>query len=70
MKLKVRDYPDLVRDSQSRAIINTKRSAMMQHIEKRETKVSIQSLQEEMNVIKDEFKEIKELLRQIASRNY
>jgi hypothetical protein len=70
MKLKVRDYPDLVRDSQSRAIINTNRSAMMQHIEKRETKVSIQSLQEEMNVIKDEFKEIKELLRQIASRNY
>ena len=69
MKLKVRDYPDLVRDSQSRAIINTNRSAMMQHIEKRETKVSIQSLQE-MNVIKDEFKEIKELLRQIASRNY
>ena len=70
MKLKVRDYPDLVRDSQSRAIINTNRSAMMQHIEKRETKVSIQSLQEEMNVIKDEFKEIKELLRQIASRNH
>jgi predicted house-cleaning noncanonical NTP pyrophosphatase (MazG superfamily) len=70
MKLKVRDYPDLVRDSQSRAIINTNRSAMMQHIEKRETKVSIQSLQEEMNVIKDEFQEIKELLRQIASRNH
>lgn len=70
MKLKVKDYPDLVRDSQSRAIINTNRSAMMQHIEKRETKVSIQSLQEEMNVIKDEFQEIKELLRQIASRNH
>jgi predicted house-cleaning noncanonical NTP pyrophosphatase (MazG superfamily) len=70
MKLKVRDYPDLVRDSQSKAIINTNRSAMVQHIEKRETKVSIQSLQEEMNVIKDEFQEIKELLRQIASRNH
>jgi len=70
MKLKVRDYPDLVRDSQSKAIINTNRSAMIQHIEKRETKVSIQSLQEEINVIKDEFQEIKELLRQIASRNH
>lgn len=70
MKLKVRDYPDLVRDSQSKAIINTNRSAMVQHIEKRETKVSIQSLQEEINVIKDEFQEIKELLRQIASRNH
>lgn len=70
MKLKVRDYPDLVRDSQSKAIINTNRSAMIQHMEKRETKVSIQSLQEEINVIKDEFQEIKELLRQIASRNH
>ena len=36
----------------------------------KEFKVSIQSLQVEMDVIKDEFKEIKELLRQIASRNY
>ena len=70
MKLKVRDYPDLVRDPKSKAIINTNRSAMIQHIEKRETKVSIQSLQEEINVIKDEFQEIKELLRQIASRNH
>ena len=70
MKLKVRDYPDLVRDSKSKAIINTNRSAMIQHMEKRETKVSIQSLQEEINVIKDEFQEIKELLRQIASRNH
>lgn len=69
MKLKVKDYPDLVRDSRSRAIINTNKSAMVQHIEKRETKVSIQSLQEEMNAMKNDFREIKNLLQQIASRN-
>ena len=68
MKLKVEGYPDLVRDSKSRAIINTNRQAMIDHIDKRNTKVTIQSLTEEMNVIKEEFQEIKALLQQIASK--
>lgn len=69
MKLKVQDYPDLVRDSKSKAIINTNRSALLDHLEKRENKVTIQSLRDEMSVIKEEFEEIKLLLKQIASRN-
>ena len=68
MKLKVEGYPDLVRDSKSRAIINTNRQALVEHLDKRNTKVSIQSLTEEMNVMKEDFQEIKELLRQIASK--
>lgn len=66
--IKVEGYPDLVRDPKSRAIINTNRQAMIEHLDKRNTKVTIQSLTEEMNVIKEEFQEIKELLRQIASK--
>ena len=68
MKLKVKDYPDLVRDSENRAIINTNRKALAEHLEKRNTKVSIQSLTEEVESIKNDFKEIKLLLQQIASR--
>lgn len=66
--IKVEGYPDLVRDPKSRAIINTNRQAMKEHLDKRNTKVTIQSLTEEMNIIKEEFQEIKELLRQIASK--
>jgi hypothetical protein len=66
--IKVEGYPDLVRDPKSRAIINTNRQAMIEHLDKRNTKVTIQSLTEEINVIKEEFQEIKELLRQIACK--
>jgi hypothetical protein len=66
--IKVEGYPDLVRDPKSRAIINTNRQAMIEHLDKKNTKVTIQSLTEEINVIKEEFQEIKELLRQIACK--
>ena len=70
MKLKVEGYPDLVRDSKSKAIINVNRTAMADHVEKKNTKVSIQSLTEEIESIKNDFKEIKSLLQQIANRGH
>ena len=70
MKLKVEGYPDLVRDPKSKAIINVNRTAMVDHVEKKNTKVSIQSLTEEIESIKNDFKEIKSLLQQIANRGH
>lgn len=68
MKYKVEGHPDLIRDGNSKAIINTNRSAMAEHLYKKDMKTTVQSLSEEMNTIKNEFKEIKSLLQQIASR--
>jgi len=68
MNYKVEGHPDLIRDGKSKAIINTNKSAMAEHLYKRELKTTVQGLSEEMNTIKNEFKEIKTLLQQIASR--
>lgn len=69
MKLKVEGHPDLIRDSKNKAIINVNRSAMLDHLDKKNTKVTIQSLTEEIESIKNDFKEIKALLQQIANRS-
>ena len=68
MKYKVEGHPDLIRDGNSKAIINTNKSAMAEHLYKRELKTTVQGLSEEMNTIKNEFNEIKVLLRQIAAK--
>lgn len=68
MQLKVENYPDLIRDSKSRAIINVNRNAMVEHMSKQQMKESIQNLNEEMVSLKNDFKEIKALLQQIANR--
>lgn len=68
MQLKVENYPDLVRDSKSKAIINVNKAAMQEHMSKQQMKENIQTLNQEMASLKDDFKEIKTLLREIASR--
>ena len=68
MQLKVENYPDLVRDSKSKAIINVNRNAMVEHMSKQQMKESIQNLNEEMVSLKNDFKEIKTLLQQIACK--
>ena len=68
MQLKVENYPDLIRDSKSKAIINVNRNAMVEHMSKQQMKESIQNLNEEMVSLKNDFKEIKALLQQIACK--
>ena len=68
MQLKVENYPDLIRDPNSKAIINVNRNAMQDHMSKQQMKESIQNLNKEMASLKDDFKEIKSLLQQIACR--
>ena len=66
--LKVENYPDLVRDPKSKAIINVNRNAMAEHMSKQQMKESIQNLNQEMTSLKNDFKEIKALLQQIACK--
>ena len=68
MQLKVENYPDLVRDSKSKAIINVNRNAMAEHMSKQQMKESIQNLNQEMASLKNDFREIKVLLQQIANK--
>lgn len=68
MEYKVEGHPDLVRDPKSKAIININRGAMMEHKYKKDMKTTVESLSDEIASIKDEFREIKALLQQIASK--
>ena len=66
--LKVEDYPDLIRDPKSKAIINVNRAAMQEHMSKQQMKESIKNLNEEMVSLKDDFKEIKAMLQQLVRK--
>ena len=66
--IKVKNHKNLVRDSRSKAILNTDEIKMMQTKKRKEQSVTLETLTQEVKVIKDEFLEIKTLLRQIVSK--
>ncbi len=66
--LKVKDHNNLVRDTRSKAILNTDMAALLKRRREKEVNVTLNSLNEEVNTIKNEFLEIKQLLKQIVSK--
>lgn len=70
--LKVEGNDSLVRDVSSKAIINTNNKAYQEYINKRnaakQMKEQISSQQEEINSIKNEVTEIKELLLKLINK--
>jgi len=66
-RLKVEGYDSLVRDVRSNAIVNTNRSdyqIYMSRVQARENQSdSIRSAVKEINILKKELREIKELLK-------
>tara|TARA_B100001939_G_scaffold347889_1_gene371157 strand:- start:1019 stop:1231 length:213 start_codon:yes stop_codon:yes gene_type:complete len=66
--LKVKDHKNLVRDSRTKAILNTDVIRMMEVKRKKQQDVTLDSLTQEVRVIKDEFQEIKTLLKQIVAK--
>ena len=64
--LKVKDHNNLVRDTRSKAILNTDMAALLKRRREKEVNVTLNSLNEEVNTIKNEFLEIKQLLKQIV----
>ena len=66
--LKVKDHKNLVRDSRTKAILNTDVIRMMEVKRKKQQDVTLESLTQEVRVIKDEFQEIKTLLKQIVAK--
>ncbi len=65
---KVKDHNNLIRDPSNQAILNMDRDRLIDVKNKKHMRDSIQHLNEEMDSLKKDFKEIKELLQQIACR--
>ena len=70
--IQVEGHSDLVRDTQSHAIVNRNRGAYelakKRAAEAQRLRDEIRTTTREINTIKSEMHEIKELLRQIASK--
>ena len=68
MYLKVKDFPGLVRDSKSKAIINVDKNAYNEHMQKKLVKEKMSNMNNEINNIKQTVDEIKDLLIKLADK--
>jgi hypothetical protein len=68
MKLKVVDYPGLVRDSKSKAISNIDSDAYKEYQNKKLLQNKVINITDEINELKQSMDEIKGLLSQILQR--
>jgi hypothetical protein len=66
--LKVKDHKDLVRHSESKAILNVNNQELHKYKQLREEKLKLKSLIEEQEKIKSDLDEIKGILYQLARR--
>lgn len=69
MKLRVKENERLVRDSGTLAILNTDKTAIRSHEQKMELLRKQKAQEEEINNIKSDISEIKDLLRQLLGQN-
>jgi len=66
--IKVKQHNNLVRDTRTKAILNTDMVALIKARKEKQISVTLSSLTQEVDIIKDEFKEIKTLLKQIVGK--
>lgn len=69
MKMRVEGNERLVRDSRNLAILNTDRDAIKTHEQKMIALRRLKAQEEEINIIKRDVSEIKELLRQLLAES-
>lgn len=67
-KLKVIDREDLVRDSYSKAILSVDVQKLNEHRQKKQFFKDLLQQKEQINSLKEEIGEIKDLLKQILKR--
>lgn len=68
MRMRVRENERLVRDASNFAILNTDRSEIKTHEQKMEALRKKKAQEDEINNIKNDISEIKELLGQLLSQ--
>ena len=67
-KLKVKEHNNLVKDVKTKAILNTDINSYREAKKRRMESITLQSLTNDVNTIKNEFEEIKTLLKQIVKK--
>lgn len=66
--IKVKDHPGLVRDSRSKAILNTNDAALAKYREERDKQLRIQRAIEDVDGLKQDVDEIKAMLKKLLEK--
>ena len=66
--IKVKDYPNLVRDPKSKAIVNVNQTAYNEYLQKNLVKEKMKHMDNEINTIKQSVNDIKKLLIKMAEK--
>jgi hypothetical protein len=67
--LKVKDNPDLVREADSKAILNTNQDELHKYRKAREEKIKLNQVVQDSIMMRQELEEIKSLLKQLIGQN-
>ena len=67
--LRVQDNPDLVRERNSKAVLNTNQAELNKYKQIREEKMKCKSVLEEQQKMRADIDEIKSLLKQLVGRS-
>jgi hypothetical protein len=65
---KVKENPELVRDMNSKAVLNTNLTAMQAYKKKREKQQEIQSAVDDINNLRQEVNELKTLMQRLLDK--
>lgn len=65
---KVKENPELIRDMNSKAVLNTNLTALQAYKKKREKQHEIQSAVEDINNMKQDINELKTLMQRILEK--
>jgi hypothetical protein len=65
---KVKENPELIRDMNSKAVLNTNLTAMQAYKKKREKQQEIQSAVDDINNLRQEVNELKTLMQRLLDK--
>jgi hypothetical protein len=68
MRLKVTDHPELIKDSETKAILNVDSNSLNKYKEERDFKIKLARVVQEHEVIKSDLNEIKSLLLRVLEQ--
>jgi|LakMenE18May11ns_1017448.scaffolds.fasta_scaffold7377821_1 hypothetical protein len=72
MHSKIEGHPDLIRDTETNAILNSNRSEYEKYLLTAQIKklqqTKVEKIEEELDILKDDMTEIKELLKTVLSK--
>lgn len=68
MKLVVKDYPGLIRDPHTKAIMSEDSSSFQKYLKEKQLRDKNLQLENEINIMKSDINEIKSLLRELLNK--